>query len=445
MNNTNIALKVENISKCYRLGLKEKMHDTFGASVFNFIKAPLKNYQKYRSLYKFDDVDRNQNDSHPDVLWSLNDISFEVGKGEVVGIIGANGAGKSTLLKVLSRITAPTSGRALICGRVSSLLEVGTGFHPELTGRENLYLNGTILGMRKKEIDRKFDEIVDFSGVDKFLDTPVKRYSSGMRVRLAFSVAAHLEPEILIIDEVLAVGDARFQEKCLNKMEDVGKHGRTVLFVSHNMAAVTKLCKRVILLDKGKVQADGPSREIVCDYLHSGRSDKAERKWDDLSKAPGDNVVRLCSVRVKAEDSKVMKTFDIRKSIGIELEYKVLKPGYEFLVYCHVLNAEGEKIFTTFDNERSWKKQSRKTGCYTSTVWIMGNLLQEETYFVGARIRTLGPRVTRVSEDDAVSFQINDSMEADSARGDFMGKIGGFVRPLLEWNTRFEPKENTPF
>ena len=248
MTSKDIAIKVENISKLYRIGMKDEMNDSFGGAIFSFFKSPVKNYLKYRSLYRFDDIkssDNSNQDNHPsDIIWALRDISFEVKKGEVVGIIGRNGAGKSTLLKVLTKITAPTSGRAEIHGRVSSLLEVGTGFHQELTGRENVFLNGTILGMKKKEVDEKFDEIVAFSDVEKFIDTPVKRYSSGMKVRLAFSVAAHLEPEILLVDEVLAVGDMRFQKKCLNKMEDVGKEGRTVLFVSHNMPAVTRLCNK---------------------------------------------------------------------------------------------------------------------------------------------------------------------------------------------------------
>ena len=269
MNDKNIAIKVEHISKCYRIGLKETKQDSLLKTISNFMINPLKNYRTYRALYNFDDVSPDQDTIPSDVIWAVKDVSFEMKEGEVVGIIGVNGAGKSTLLKILSRITVPTSGRVTIRGRVSSLLEVGTGFHPELTGRENIYLNGTILGMRKKEIDRKFDEILDFSGVEKFIDTPVKRYSSGMKVRLAFAVAAHLEPEILIIDEVLAVGDARFQKKCMDKMKDVGKHGRTVLFVSHNMQAITRLCPRTILLSDGQVLADGPSPEMVSIYLNS--------------------------------------------------------------------------------------------------------------------------------------------------------------------------------
>jgi homopolymeric O-antigen transport system ATP-binding protein len=232
-------IKVENVSKLYRIGVKELENDNLASTLFGFVRNPIKNYKKYRSLYNFDDVLSGQREeSASDILWALRDISFDVKQGELLGIIGRNGAGKSTILKILSRITAPTNGNVIIHGRVSSLLEVGTGFHPELSGRDNVYLNGTILGMRKKEIDKKFDEIVEFSGVEQFLETPVKRYSSGMRVRLAFAVAAHLEPDVLIIDEVLAVGDAVFQKKCLGKMQEVGKLGRTVLFVSHSMPAV---------------------------------------------------------------------------------------------------------------------------------------------------------------------------------------------------------------
>ena len=246
MNNKEIAIKVENISKIYRIGSKKEMNDNFVTAIFEFMKSPLKNFRKYRSLYTFNDINANSESNSSDIYWALKDVSFEVKQGESIGIIGRNGAGKSTLLKILSRVTDPTSGYAEFRGRISSLLEVGTGFHPELTGRENIYLNGSILGMKKREIDNRFEEIVEFSGVRKFLETPVKRYSSGMRVRLAFSVAAYLESEILIIDEVLSVGDADFQRKCLEKMENISKVGRTVLFVSHNMSAIQNLCSRLI-------------------------------------------------------------------------------------------------------------------------------------------------------------------------------------------------------
>ena len=243
------AISVYNISKVYRIGLIDKEHDTLLSKLYSFIKTPISNFKK---LYELSNINIGE-EKNDDIIWALKKINLNINAGEVLGVIGPNGAGKSTLLKILSRITDPTEGQVKIKGRVSSLLEVGTGFHPELTGSENIYLNGTILGMNKKEIDRKFNEIVEFSGVKKYIHTPVKRYSSGMRVRLAFAVAAHLEPEILLIDEVLAVGDAEFQKKCLGKMNDVAKEGRTVLFVSHNMTAIKSLCKRAIFIKEGKV------------------------------------------------------------------------------------------------------------------------------------------------------------------------------------------------
>jgi lipopolysaccharide transport system ATP-binding protein len=263
---TDIAIQVESLSKRYRITTKDARSDSLAQAVANWASAPLRNFRKLHQLTHFDDNDP----ASVDVIWALRNVSFEVKEGEALGIIGRNGAGKSTLLKILSRITEPTSGRAVINGRVASLLEVGTGFHQDLTGRENVYLNATILGMRKTEVDRKFDEIVDFSGVETFIDTPVKFYSSGMKVRLAFAVAAYLEPEILIIDEVLAVGDAEFQKKCLGKMGEVASGGRTVLFVSHNMGAVQDLTKRCLYLVQGSICGVGPTREVVDQYMRHG-------------------------------------------------------------------------------------------------------------------------------------------------------------------------------
>jgi ABC-type polysaccharide/polyol phosphate transport system ATPase subunit len=274
-------ITVENLSKAYLIGMKEQAPDTLMSAAARWIKSPLRNFRSLRRLNTF-----NHDGETEDIIWAVRDISFEVQKGEVVGIIGRNGAGKSTLLKILSRVTEPTGGRAVIRGRISSLLEVGTGFHPDLTGRENIYMNGTILGMTKREIDRKFDEIVDFSGVEKFLDTPIKRYSSGMQVRLAFSVAAHLEPEILIVDEVLAVGDAEFQKKCLGKMEDVANLGRAVLFVSHQLGAIQRLCARSIVMQEGRLTFDGITSEAVGFYLSSHSQTKAIDGWTSLSSAP---------------------------------------------------------------------------------------------------------------------------------------------------------------
>jgi len=439
MNNRNIAIKVENISKCYRIGTKEHMHDTFGQTLLEFIKSPLKNYRKYRSLYRFDDIHPDQDNNRSDIIWALKGVSFEVREGEVVGIIGVNGAGKSTLLKILSKITSPTNGCVAIRGRISSLLEVGTGFHPELTGRENIFLNGTILGMRKKEVVRKFDEIVDFSGVEKFIDTPVKRYSSGMRVRLAFAVAAHLEPEILLIDEVLAVGDARFQKKCMDKMKDVGQQGRTVLFVSHNMPAITRLCPRTILLNDGRVHVDDLSPRVVGAYMHSEKATKAERQWHDMMKAPGDAMIRLCAVRVRMEDGRVTETVDIRQPVGIEIEYEVLQPSYELMVYCHVFNEEGIEAFETIDSDPNWRRKARPIGRYVSTAWIPGNLLSEGMYFISPGIRTVNPDERRFRVDDAIAIHVIDNMNGEGARVDYPGPMVGVVRPLLKWETQFSP------
>jgi lipopolysaccharide transport system ATP-binding protein len=430
------AIRVENISKCYRIGLKENMHDTLAKTFFRTVKSPLENYRRYRSLYKFDDLGIGEENNGSGIIWALRDVSFEVEEGEIVGIIGVNGSGKSTLLKILSKITDPTGGRAEIAGKVSSLLEVGTGFHQELTGRENIYLNGSILGMKRNEIDRKFDEIVEFSGVEKFLDTPVKRYSSGMRVRLAFAVAAHLEPEIVLIDEVLAVGDIRFQKKCLNKMQDIGQQGRTVLFVSHNMQAVTRLCSRTILLNNGEVIADGPSPEVVSAYMGSETAAKAEREWHNVSEAPGDDVIRLVAVRVKSEDGRISEVVDIRKPVFVELEYEVLKPNFVLLVYYHLFNGDGVEIFETIENDPAWIDRPRPAGRYISSSRIPGNLLSEGMFYVTPSIRTLNPEIRRLKANDAVAFQVIDSLDGDSARVNYIGNLGGVVRPLLKWETR---------
>jgi len=442
------AIDVKSLSKVYRIGMKEDIQDSLARALIEFIKSPYKNYRRYRSLYKFDELQKiareNLDENAAGIIWALKDISFHVKKGEIVGIIGRNGAGKSTLLKILSRITEPTNGQAEIRGRVSSLLEVGTGFHPELTGKENIYLNGTILGMRKSEIDRKFDEIVEFSGVEKFINTPVKRYSSGMRVRLAFAVSAHLEPEILLIDEVLAVGDAQFQKKCLNKMQDVGQQGRTVLFVSHNMPAITRLCPRAIILDQGRLIADGPSTEVVRSYLDSGTGTTASREWRDLKNAPGDNIVRLRAVRARAEDGRVSEAFDIRYPIGLEMEFEVLESGHILLPYYKVFNEEGITVFGAIDLDLKWRGRPRPAGKYVTTAWIPGNILMEGALYVTAAMRAPEPRIKHFIVHDGAAFQVFDRGDGDSARGDFGGYMRGVIRPLLKWETQFSELDGHP-
>ena len=439
---SDIAVKVTGLSKIYRLGVKDQENDSLGRVFFDYLGSPIKNYKKYKSLYNFDDVlldgNRQSKENHPDILWALDDVSFEVKKGEVVGIIGTNGAGKSTLLKTLCRITPPTRGSIEIHGRVGSLLEVGTGFHPELTGLENIYLNGTILGMRKKEIDKKLDEIIDFSGVEQFLETPVKRYSSGMRVRLAFAVAAHLEPEILIIDEVLAVGDAEFQKKCLNKMQDVSNEGRTVLFVSHSMPVVTRLCPRVILLDKGGLLRDGPADEVVGAYMHAGTGSTAVREWDDISQAPGNEIARLRAVRVRGEDRVVKAAIEIREAVGLEMEFEVLQEGHLMMPYYTLYNEQGIVIFSTIDQDAEWKNRQRPKGRYTSIAWIPANLLTEGMYYIRATMRTLERKKRHFDEQDIMAFSIIETAVGESARGEWAGKMPGVVRPLLKWETNYE-------
>ena len=366
-------------------------------------------------------------------IWALDGVSFEVQPGEVVGIIGRNGAGKSTLLKILSRITAPTRGGIDLHGRVGALLEVGTGFHPELTGRENVFLAGAVLGMKRAEIRARFDEIVAFSEMERFLDTQVKHYSSGMFMRLAFAVAAHLEPEILLVDEVLAVGDASFQRKCLAKMEDVGQAGRTVLFVSHNMPAVTRLCPRTILLDGGRVLKDGPSHEVVSAYLSSGLGTMAAREWPDPDRAPGNAIARLLAVRVRDHLGQVSAAHDIRRPVTVELEYLVREGGQRLVPNLHVLTGEGLHAFVTSDVADAGHRRVREPGRWRAAVAIPGNFLSEGTYVIGAALSTMDPVTVHFWERDAVAFQVIDSAEGDTARGDYGGPVPGVVRPLLPW------------
>lgn len=437
-----LAMSVENLSKVYRLGVEQHAGDNLATAFASFFRNPLANYRRYRSLYDFSDIDMAASEggassaARDDILWALRDVSFEVPRGQILGIVGHNGAGKSTLLKVLSRITAPTNGRAHIRGRVGSLLEVGTGFHQELTGRENVYLNGTILGLRKTEVDKLFDEIVDFSGVEKFLDTPVKRYSSGMKVRLGFAVAAHLEPEVLIIDEVLAVGDADFKRKCLGKMESIGEEGRTILFVSHNMPQVTRLCHRVLMMEDGQIVKDGGPHEVVEAYLSSGKMRVAIREWPDLAGAPGGEIARLRSVSVRDKQGDVSDSFDIREPVTVRIEYDCLKAGHELLPGFSIANEETQILFSSIDIEPKWVGKERSPGRYVAEITIPGNFLAEGTMIVNTAIRQWQPAQTlEYFVPDAIAFQIIDTLDGDSARGSYPGDLAGVVRPKLDWRT----------
>jgi lipopolysaccharide transport system ATP-binding protein len=432
-----IAVRVEALGKQYRIGARRRPYRTLRETFMDILHLPLRLAPR-RWTPK-----ASATAIPTDTIWALKDVSLEIKRGELVGIIGPNGAGKSTLLKILSRITEPTTGFAEIYGRAGSLLEVGTGFHPELTGRENIYLNGAILGMKRAEIERNFDQIVAFAEVERFVDTPVKHYSSGMYLRLAFAVAAHLEPEILIVDEVLAVGDMSFQKKCLNKMQDVGQHGRTVLFVSHNMPAITRMCGRAILLDAGKVLRDGSSHDVVKTYLSSGLGTTAAREWPEAT-APGNEVARLRAVRVRTEDGEIAEAADIRRPVRVEMEYEVLRSGYVLHPYYEFHNEENVHVFGAGDLDPVWRGRPRPVGRYVSTAWIPGNLLAEGTLFITAALTTMNPSIRQFRLPDVVAFQVVDTQDGDSARGDVTGVWGGVMRPLLKWSTEFSPNGGEP-
>jgi len=370
--------------------------------------------------------------SEEEILWALRDVTFEVAQGEVVGIIGRNGAGKSTLLKVLSRITEPTTGRAILHGRVGSLLEVGTGFHPELTGRENIYLSGTILGMKRFEIDRKLDEIVAFAEVEQFLDTQVKRYSSGMYVRLGFAVAAHLEPEILLIDEVLAVGDAAFQKKCLGKMGDVATEGRTVLFVSHNLVAIQNLCDRSLWFDNGELRLDGKSQKVISSYLNEYHANKSERIWNEKETAPGNDKIRIHSVRISSEKQSPDEGFTMETPVEIEVQFWNEIPGTSLLVGWRLFTEHQVAAFTTISNETisGFSGNQLDQGLFRYICHLPANLLNEGGYHISLIFyRDRGLIMFRL--DDALSFDIINSGIRPGYR---YSREPGAVRPLLKWD-----------
>jgi lipopolysaccharide transport system ATP-binding protein len=420
---SDIAIKVENLGKSYLVGHNAAQSERYTA-LRDVITHNAKNLARKtrdmlagRPIVQGDEVEE---------FWALKDVSFEIKQGDRVGIIGRNGAGKSTLLKILSRITEPTTGRISINGRVASLLEVGTGFHPELTGRENIFLNGAILGMGRKEIQRKFDEIVDFAEVEKFLDTPVKRYSSGMYVRLAFAVAAHLEPEILVVDEVLAVGDASFQRKCLGKMDDVASQGRTVLFVSHNMAMISNLCKKGFVLNSGALDFSGEISDAVIKYYQqSGQKNNAS------SKLFASETAELINCELIGVNESNQLT--IHDELTVRMIYRLRRgvdgkcvPNFHFFTadgtYAFVSNAEGvEKL---------------PEGCYVADCHVPKNLLNEGAYFVGVALTTYpgnGTHNVEFYDRNALTFNVTDPMDERSNRYDYTGPVPGMLRPKLAW------------
>jgi lipopolysaccharide transport system ATP-binding protein len=412
-----VAIRVENISKRYTIAAARYRHDTLRDQLMDGVRSLLRPGQRRRA--------------GREIFWALRDVSLEVKQGEVVGIVGRNGAGKSTLLKILSRITEPSSGRVEIYGRVGSLLEVGTGFDQELTGIENIYLSGAILGMRKAEIDRKLDEIVAFSEVDQFIDTPVKRYSSGMYVRLAFAVAAHLEPEILIVDEVLAVGDAAFQRKCLGKMGDVAGEGRTVLFVSHNMAAITRLCRWGIWLDHGQLKDFGAADEIVARYFAAGVQALGELTFRDRpAEAPGSEFIRLIAVRIRSGDGHATTSIDARSPVSVEIEYEVLRPAASLRVGFSLTAHDGTVLFSSTDADTL--EEARTPGTFLSRCTIPGNFLNYGQYFLSVGSDT--PMIqTHFFIDRGLSFTVEQTGGIGAHISD--GRQG-LLRPDLPWTMR---------
>jgi lipopolysaccharide transport system ATP-binding protein len=430
---SDLAIRTVGLGKLYFTGAKQEPYRTLRESLATAVQSPLRRLRNGLRSSRAGAAGTRE------PFWALRDFCLDVRHGEIVGVIGRNGAGKSTLLKILSRITEPSAGYADICGRVGSLLEVGTGFHPELTGRENIFLNGAILGMKRDDIRRRFDDIVEFAEIERFLDTPVKHYSSGMYMRLAFAVAAHLEPEVLIVDEVLAVGDTAFQKKCLNKMQDVRHQGRTVLFVSHNMSAVSRLCSRVVLLEHGEVRDDGSPQAVIAKYLNSDGNTASARTWRDPSTAPSGTAARLRAVRVRADNDEATDLVDVRQTFAIEMQFEVIAGGHELMPSIHLFNQEGVHVFSAVDLDPAWRGRRRPCGHYVSSALIPGNLLNEGSYSLAFGLTTLNPPVLQFYERDLVTFYVVDSQDGDSAKGDWPGTVRGVIRPRLTWETRFSP------
>ncbi len=417
---SNIAIRAEKLGKRFRVGERLRylaLRDVLTQSA----RAP------WRLLRGAARPHASNGAGH---IWALKDASFEVREGEVVGVIGRNGAGKSTLLKILARVTKPTEGFAKIHGRLGSLLEVGTGFHSELTGRENVYLSGAILGMKKREVVRKFDEIVTFAEVEEFIDTPLKHFSTGMQMRLAFAVAAHLEPEILLVDEVLAVGDVAFQKKCLGKMGDVAHGGRTILFVSHQMGAITHLCRRAIWLERGHIRLAGDVEKVVAAYLSTGEDAEGEKRWEPITAAPGNAKMRLRALRVVDAAERVTSQVDIRQRFAIEIEYAILQPLQSLRTAFRLISADGTIVFSSADtHDSSWDGVPRSQGLYTSRCEIPGHFLNEGRYTLAVTADT--PFVeTFFYEDNALGFFVE---QTGGISGRYPERWPGVICPKLDW------------
>lgn len=429
---SDIAIKVEGLSKQYRLG--EIGTGTISHDLNRWWARMRGKEDPFAKLGEANDRTAKGNS---DYVWSLRDIDFEVKKGEVLGIIGRNGAGKSTLLKILSKVTAPTTGNIKVQGRIASLLEVGTGFHPELTGRENIFLNGAILGMTKVEIRSKFDEIVDFSGVERYIDTPVKRYSSGMYVRLAFAVSAFLEPEILIVDEVLAVGDAEFQKKCLGRMGDISRNdGRTILFVSHNMAAVSNLCTSGLFLRNGTIQSTGPIDRVIDEYISYGKVAVGQVLQEDIVYQHRSSRAYFNSISIVSQ-GEITSSVDIKHEVLVVLEYTVTVENAKIHASIHLLDNIGTCILATVNSDSaviekdSFFGKPLQKGVYRTTAVIPANFLNEKTYSITVYLGSEDPADFAHTEE-VISFSVVDTGEM---RKEFTGEWMGLIRPKMHWHT----------
>jgi lipopolysaccharide transport system ATP-binding protein len=422
---TDIAIQADTISKQYRIGQRQS-YKALRDTVSEAMAAPLR---RVRSSL----TGVTTKPSTPETtIWALQDVSFQLRQGEVVGLIGRNGSGKSTLLKILSRITKPTSGQAMIAGRVGSLLEVGTGFHPELTGRENIYLNGAVLGMKRSDIQRQFDAIVAFAEIEKFVDTPVKRYSSGMYVRLAFAVAAHLEPEILLVDEVLAVGDAAFQKKCLGKMGDVAKEGRTVVLVSHDMTNISVLCDSAILLAGGRIGMQGPAKDVIEFYVNQDTNRLSSIHWE-LDDAPGDDGVKIIGISLNDANGRNVDSYSLMEPVTVSLDYVVVEPGARLNPVIAVKNVLGTTVFSTANYEDPiWGDRMYAPGHYRACCIVPPHVLNEGTYPIDAFV-VEETRLVRATAESAVEYSIYDD---GSTRGGYVGPWTGIARPRCTWSVQ---------
>jgi lipopolysaccharide transport system ATP-binding protein len=427
------VLRAENISKQYRLGqigTGSLMHDAN-----RWLQKLRGKEDPYLKIGEENDRSKAGNSNY---VWSLKDINFSIDQGDILGIIGKNGAGKSTLLKVISQVTTPTTGTIKAKGRIASLLEVGTGFHPDLSGRENIFLNGAILGMTKAEIRHKFDEIVNFSGVERYIDTPVKRYSSGMYVRLAFAVAAHLESEILIVDEVLAVGDAEFQKKCLGKMKDVSTSGRSVLFVSHNMGAVKNLCNKSVILDKGRLIKNGPTGKVVNEYLNESFKELGQLSWENsMDTAPGSHTLKISKLEL-INNKNISSEHDIAHDTILKIYYNNLEAGKKYQFSIHLMDLNDSMVLASLNapsastHADEYFFRPYEQGNYQTQVKIPANFLNEGSYYFNIIVSSDNFRTNAIFLERILSFSTHDS---SSMKEDYTGDWGGIVRPKLFWET----------